>query len=263
MADTTTDILVTRPEPGIALVTLNRPEKRNALRAETFAELGAAMAELVPDPETRAIVVTGAGDRAFSVGADLSSPPSSVDDIDGMLARIQGVFTWMEESGTPTIAALNGDAFGGACEIALACHFRVMARGARIGQTETDFGIMPAAGGTQRMARLVGVSRALECIVLGRKIDAEEALRIGLVHRIAEPGRALHDALALAREVAARAPIAVRGAIRALFTGLNRGSIQEGERAEREGLARCAASADVLEGVAAFFEKRAPRFQGK
>jgi enoyl-CoA hydratase/carnithine racemase len=256
------DLVVARAEAGIAVVTLNRPEKRNALRAETFGEIFAAVGELVADATVRAIVLTGAGDKAFSAGADLSAPPFSVGNVDEMLDRVQSMLSWMEEAGTPIVAAVNGDAFGGGLEIALACHFRVMSRTARLGLTETNLGIMPAAGGTQRLTRLVGLPRALECIVFGKRIDAEEALRIGLAHRLCEPGRALEEALAFARALARRAPLSVRGSIQAIYAGVNKG-LAAGHKAERDGLARCASSADAMEGISAFFQKREPEFQGK
>jgi enoyl-CoA hydratase/carnithine racemase len=258
---TYTDLVVGR-DADVAVVTLNRPEKRNALRTETFADLQAAFGELIADASARVIVLTGAGDRAFSAGADLSAPPIG-ESVEPMLERVQKLLDWIEEAGTPIVAALNGDAFGGGCELALACHFRVMSRSARIGLTESNLGIMPAAGGTQRLTRLVGPAKALEFMVFGKKIDAEEAFRLGIVHRLSEPGRAVDDAMALARSIARRAPLAVRGIIQAVMAGQNRGSLAEGLRLERECFARCAASEDAVEGVSAFFQKREPEFKGK
>jgi enoyl-CoA hydratase/carnithine racemase len=256
-----TDLVVAR-DADVAVVTLNRPEKRNALRSETFTDLYGAFSELLPDPGVRAIVVTGAGDRAFSAGADLSSPPIG-EDVGPMLSRVQTMLDWIEEAGTPVVAALNGDAFGGGFEIALACHFRVMSRGARVGLTESNLGIMPAAGGTQRLTRLVGAARALEFMVFGKKIDAEEAYQLGIAQRLSEPGRAVDDAMALAHSIARRAPIAVRGIIQAVMGGLNKNSLAEGLRLERECFQKCATSEDAVEGVAAFFQKREAAFKGK
>jgi enoyl-CoA hydratase/carnithine racemase len=260
-AATYTDLIVAR-DGDVAVVTLNRPEKRNALRSETFSDIFAAFGELMNDASVRSIVLTGAGDRAFSAGADLSSSPAGLADANGMLERVQKMFDWIESAGTPVIAALNGDAYGGGCELALACHFRVMARGARIGLTESNFGIMPAAGGTQRLTRLIGVGRALECMIFGKRIDAEEAYQLGIANRLSEKGRALEDAMALARAIARRPPLSVRGIIRAVMGGLS-GSMREGLALEREGFAKCAASEDAVEGVSAFFQKRDPNFQGK
>lgn len=256
-----TDLVVAR-DADVAVVTLNRPEKRNALRTETFTDLYAAFSELLSDAAVRAIVLTGAGDRAFSAGADLSSPPTG-EDVGNMLARVQAMLNTIEEAGTPIVAAMNGDAFGGGFELALACHFRVLARGARVGLTESSLGIMPAAGGTQRLPRLIGVGRALEYMVFGKKIDAEEAYQLGIAHRLSEPGRALEDGMTLAHSIAKRAPLSVRGIIHTVMTGLNKNSFEEGLREERESFAKCATSEDAVEGIAAFFQKREADFKGK
>jgi enoyl-CoA hydratase/carnithine racemase len=256
-----TDLVLTR-DGDVAVVTLNRPEKRNALRAGTFGDLLSAFTDLLGDPGVRAIVLTGAGDRAFSAGADLSEPPIG-QDVGPMLERVQTMLNTIEEAGTPVIAAMNGDAFGGGLEIALACHFRVMSRGARLGLTESNLGIMPAAGGTQRLTRLIGPARALELMIFGKRVEAEEAYHLGIVQRLSEPGRTLEDGLALARSIARRAPIAVRGIVHTVMTSLNRGSIAEGLRLERECFAKCAQSSDAVEGVAAFFAKRDANFEGK
>jgi enoyl-CoA hydratase/carnithine racemase len=261
MTATYTDLVVAR-DADIAVVTLNRPEKRNALRKETFDDLYMAFTELVQDPAVRAIVVTGAGDKAFSAGADLSSPPIG-EDVGPMIERVQALLDWVEQAGTPIVAALNGDAFGGGCEIALACHFRVMSRSARIGLTESNLGIMPAAGGTQRLSRLIGAAKALEYMIFGKRIDAEEAYQLGIAHRLSEPGRAFEDALALARSIARRAPLAVRGIIQAVMAKEQKGSMAEGLRVERECFARCATSEDAVEGVSSFFQKKEPEFKGK
>ncbi len=258
---TFTDLIVSR-EGDVAVITLNRPEKRNALRTETFADLAGAFQETLGDDTVRAIVLTGAGDRAFSAGLDLSQAPTG-DDMVATVGRVQSLLNCVEEAGTPVIAALNGDAFGGGCELALACHLRVMDRRARVGQTESHFGIMPAAGGTQRLVRVVGLARALELLLFAKKVEAEEAYRIGLVHRLSEAGRALEDAMVLARDLARRPPLAVRGTIQAIFRGLNQGSLAEGLAAERENVARCAMSEDAMEGITAFLQKREPEFRGK
>jgi enoyl-CoA hydratase/carnithine racemase len=261
------DIRVGR-EGGIGVVTIDRP-KVNALRAQTMDELGRALEELGRDEGVRALVITGAGERAFSGGADLASafrgdvkPGGSGDQtIEAGLERFHEMLDKLE-AGKPTIAALNGVAFGGGCELALACHFRVMDPKAEIGLTETNVGIFPAGGGTQRLPRLVGLGRAIDMIVFGRKVGAEEAQRIGLVHRVSAPGRALAEALELGRELEKRPPLAVQAALEAVMTGQRFGHAM-GLAAERSGLARIVPTEDALEGFQAFFEKRAPVWKGR
>jgi enoyl-CoA hydratase/carnithine racemase len=261
------DIKVRR-EGTVAVVTLDRP-KVNALRTQTMEELAAAFTELQGDASVRVIVITGAGEKAFSGGADLSSafrgdvkPGSEGQTIEAGLERFHVMLDQME-AGKPVIAAINGFAFGGGCELALACHFRVMDPRAEIGLTETNVGIFPAGGGTQRLPRLVGLGRALDMIVFGRRVGADEAVRIGLATRVArEPGKSLEDALHLAREIEKRPPIAVAAALEAIFTGIRFGPGM-GLAAERSGLARVVATEDALEGMQAFFEKRAPSFKGR
>jgi enoyl-CoA hydratase/carnithine racemase len=263
------DIRLAR-DGATAVVTIDRP-KVNALRAQTMEELAQAVVGLQGDDAVRVIVLTGAGERAFSGGADLASsfrgdvkPGGAGGDqtIEAGLERFHDMLDRFE-AGKPVIAALNGVAFGGGCELALACHFRVMDPKAEIGLTETNVGIFPAGGGTQRLPRLVGLGRAIDMIVFGRRVGAEEAVRIGLATRVAKrPGGALEDALELAREIEKRPPLAVAAAIEAIFTGLRFGQGM-GLASERTGLARVVTSEDALEGLQAFFEKRAPAFKGK
>ncbi|MBI3724203.1 enoyl-CoA hydratase/isomerase family protein [bacterium] len=261
------DIRVTR-QGAAGVVTIDRP-KVNALRARTMEELARATEELSQDDAVRAIVVTGAGDRAFSGGADLASafrgdvkPGESGETIEAGLERFHEVLDRLE-AGKPAIAAVNGFAFGGGCELALACHFRVLDPRAEIGLTETNVGIFPAGGGTQRLPRIVGVARALDMIAFGRRVGADEAARIGLATRVARrAGGALEDALELAEELAKRPPLALRAAIEAVFTGIRFGHAM-GLASERSGLSRIVATEDALEGMQAFFEKRAPVFKGK
>lgn len=264
------DIRVSRDGP-VAIVTLDRP-KVNALRARTFEDLEAASGELARDESVRVVVITGAGEKAFSAGADLASAfrgdvrgggsGAGELDIESGLARFHELLDKLEAGPRPLIAALNGFAFGGGCELALGCHFRVMDARAEIGLTETNVGIFPAGGGTQRLPRIVGLAKALEMILLGKKLTAEQALACGLVQQVAPPGKALEQALELARALATRPPLAVAAALEAIFTGIRFGSAM-GLAAERSGLARVAMTEDALEGMRAFFEKRAPEFKGR
>ncbi len=254
------DLRVSR-EGATAVITLDRP-KVNALRAQTMEELTQAATAAQADPTVRVIIITGAGEKAFSGGADLASafrgdvkPGSGGETIESGLEKFHETLDRLE-AGKPTIAALNGVAFGGGCELALGCHFRVMDPRAEIGLTETNVGIFPAGGGTQRLPRLVGVGRALDMIVFGRRVGAEEAERIGLATR-----GALESALELAHEIEKRPPLAVQAAIEAIFAGVRFGH-QMGLASERSGLARVVQTEDALEGMQAFFEKRAPVFKG-
>lgn len=262
------DIKVSR-QGTVAILTLDRP-KVNALRAQTMEELARAADEAQKDESVRVIIIAGAGEKAFSGGADLSSafrgdvkPGSSGDQtIESGLERFHNVLDQLE-GGKPTIAAVNGFAFGGGCELALAAHWRIMDPRAEIGLTETNVGIFPAGGGTQRLPRLVGLGRALDMIVFGKRVGAEEAVRIGLATKVASrPGGALDDALALAREIEKRPPLAVQAAIEAVYGGVRFGH-QMGLSLERSGLARVVQTEDALEGMQAFFEKRAPGFKGR
>jgi enoyl-CoA hydratase len=261
------DVKVTR-KGATAVLTLDRP-KVNALRAQTMDELASAVDEAQKDPSVRAIVITGAGEKAFSGGADLASafrgdvkPGGEGQTIEAGLERFHQVLDRLE-AGKPTIGALNGVALGGGCELALACHFRVMDPRAELGLTETNVGIFPAGGGTQRLPRLVGLGRALDMIVFGRRVGAEEAGEIGLATRIApRAGGALECALELAAEIEKRPPLAIQAAIEAIFSGIRFGH-QMGLAAERAGLARVVPTEDALEGLQAFFAKRPPTFRGR
>lgn len=267
------DIRVAR-DGAVAVVTIDRP-KVNALRAQTMEELARATQELAADETVRAVILTGAGERAFSGGADLASAfrsdakasdarsgsASGDGTIEAGLERFHDMLDRIE-TGKPTIAAINGFAFGGGCEAALACHFRIMDPRAEIGLTETNVGIFPAGGGTQRLPRLVGLGRAVDMIVFGRKVGAEEAVKIGLAHRVSRPGQVLADALELARELEKRPPLAVQAALEAIYTGQRFGHSM-GLAAERAGLARVIPTEDALEGLQSFFEKRPPVWRGR
>jgi methylglutaconyl-CoA hydratase len=246
-----------------AWVTLNRPDALNALSGELLRALEAAAAELAADPSVRLVAFTGAGDRAFSAGADLKerrgmNEAQTRERID----LINRCFSAIEKLPKLTVAALNGGAFGGGLELALACDVRIAVPTAKLGLTEVTLGIMPGAGGTQRLARAIGAGRAKEMILLGRRIDASRARDIGLVAEVV-PAGGLADAVArLAEEVTGAAPISVAKAKEAIDRGLDV-TLDEGLQIERQCYEGTLATEDRNEGLRAFAEKRPPRFQGK
>jgi len=210
-----------------------------------------------------AVVITGAGEKSFVSGADIAEL-SLQDALSGQrFARFgQGVFEAIEKAPVPVIAAVNGFALGGGCELALACHVRIASENAKFGQPEVNLGIIPGYGGTQRLARLVGPGRAAELILTGNVIDAAEALRIGLVNRVVPRGGALSAALEMAAVIASRGPLAVRNALQAL-RAVQESSLSEGLRIEAAVFGLTCGSEDFREGAAAFLEKRQARFKGK
>ena len=248
-------------DDGVAVVTIDREDALNALDVETLTELRDRLGELAADGDVRALVLTGAGDRAFAAGADIKY--MSGLDVDGALAwgalghEVARLLETMEK---PTIAAINGFALGGGCELALACDVRYCSPRAKLGQPEINLGIVPGWGGTQRLARAVGAGLAKELIFTGRLVAADEALRVGLVQAIGDP--VLEHALATARLVAAKSPAALRAA-KALVNRVFEGSHEENLAEEARAFGELFATADAREGLAAFVEKREPRFTGR
>jgi enoyl-CoA hydratase/carnithine racemase len=254
-------LLIERAD-GHAVVTLNRPPA-NTISAQLVAELEAAVEELVHDDDVRAIVLTGAGDRIFCGGADLSGAfAGGPDDLAAFLRRGQALLRRIERLPKPVIAAIQGHATGGGCEIAMACHLRLMKETARIGQTESNLGIIPGFGGTQRLPRLVGRTKSLELLILGTQIPASEALALGLVNRVTKEGETLSEARALAATIARRAPIATRLIIECVDRGLD-GPLADGIAAEVQAFLETLRTEDAGEGIQAFFQKRPPEFRGR
>ncbi len=252
-------LLVSREE-SFAVVTLNRPPA-NAISEQLVRDLAAAMDELASDPGVRSVIITGAGDRIFCAGADLGSAFSGSEV--GALIRFGNVLLRrIERYPKPVIAALNGHALGGGCEIAMACHLRVLKDTARMGQTESNLGIIPGYGGTQRLPRLIGRTKALEFMILGTQIPAAECLALGLVNRLAREGDTLDEAKALARLIAKRPPVATRLIIQAADDGLNT-DIDRGLEAETRAFLEVLRTEDAAEGIQAFFQKREPAFKGR
>jgi enoyl-CoA hydratase len=258
------NILLDVDAEGIALPTLNRPARLNALNKELLAELDTALEQIEADPNVRAIILTGAGNRAFVAGADITE----LADADALAATriaLQGQATMrrLETGSKPSVAAINGFALGGGLELAMCCTIRVATAGSKLGQPETKLGLTPGYGATQRLPRLVGQGRALELLLTGEAIDASEAWRIGLVNRVVEePSALLGEARAILRRMLSNGPVALRLTMQAVDVGMNCG-IGEGLRFEANAFGLAAGTEDRREGTRAFLEKRQPKFTGK
>ncbi len=247
----------------LAIVTVNRPKVMNALNAQTVAELDECFTNLGKDPEVRAIILTGAGEKAFVAGADINefvswSPQQAMESA----LRGQAVFSRIEHLGKTTIAAVNGFALGGGCELALSCTMRIASQNARLGQPEVKLGITPGYGGSQRLPRLIGKGMALQMILTGDPMPAEEALRWGLVNQVVALDQLLPTAEAIAKKIIANGPLAVSYSIEAVNRGLDM-SQEEGLHLEATLFGLSFATEDKQEGVQAFLEKRAARFAGR
>ncbi|HET9953580.1 MAG TPA: enoyl-CoA hydratase-related protein [Polyangiaceae bacterium] len=245
-----------------AIVVLDRPDRMNALTRASVAALGQVGRELAQDPELRAVILTGAGSRAFCAGADLRERASmSESEILAMLESYRTELRWLGESSRPTVAAINGVALGGGLELALACDFRIANEDAVLGLPETSLGIIPGAGGTQRLPRLIGPARAREMILLGRRLTAPEALAWGLVHRVnLAPLDLIEAALEFIKPILDGAPLAQAAALRALRQ--TDSELETGLEVELDAYRTCLASEDRKEALRAFQEKRKPIFRG-
>jgi enoyl-CoA hydratase len=247
----------------IATLTVNRPDKLNALNAATIGELGAAIDDLRERPDVAGIILTGAG-RAFVAGADIGELASQTPDAARARAlRGQAIFRRFETSPKPVIAAVNGFALGGGCELALACHVRIASEAAKFGQPEVKLGLIPGYGGTQRLPRLVGRGRALQLLLTGEIIDAAEAFRLGLVNRVvaAGEGELLGAARAMMRQMLANGPLALAACIDVTGRGLDM-TLDDGLALEAGQFGILAGTSDMTEGTRAFLEKRPPQFKG-
>jgi enoyl-CoA hydratase len=255
--------IVVEVADGVAVLTLNRPKVLNALNAALLLELDAALDALGADDSIRAVIVTGAGEKAFAAGADIQEL-AAVSGLEGqaLAARGQRVFGKMETLGKPVIAAINGFALGGGCELAMATTIRVASDAAKLGQPEVKLGLIPGYGGSQRLPRLVGKGGAMKLLLTGEMVSAQEALRIGLVDEVVPAGDLMTRAQALAGTIAGMAPIAVRQCIAAVYAGYDL-PLDEALAHEAALFGLCCGTADKAEGARAFLEKRAAVWQGK
>jgi enoyl-CoA hydratase/carnithine racemase len=248
---------------AISYVTLNRPKVLNALNQQTWKELRTVFEGTRDDPEIRGAILTGAGDKAFIAGADIGELAHvTAVEAEQSSSYGQAVLDLIENLGKPVIAAVNGYALSGGCETAMACTIRVAAEHAKFGQPEVSLGLIPGGGGTQRLPRLVGKGRALQLILSGGMIDAQEAHRIGLVNEVVPAGDLLTRAEAILKQIFANAPIAVKFSLEAVNRGLET-NLAEGLSLEASLFGLCAGTGDKAEGTSAFLAKRAPQFHGR
>lgn len=255
--------MILEPRDGWLEVTFNRPEALNAFNSETMTALEEVVEHLETSDALRGMILTGAGEKAFVAGADINeltscTPPQAM----ARAGRGQSVFNRVENATKPVIAAVNGFALGGGCELAMACHLRVFSQTARVGLPEVSLGVIPGYGGTQRLARIVGIGRALEILLTGNMIDADEAYRIGLANRVVEPVALMDTCREIAGSINKRGPRAVSAALQAAIRGRDM-SLQEGLAFEAAQFGLVAGTEDWREGTSAFLEKRKPKFSGR
>jgi len=263
MAALILDNVLYEKKGAIAYVTLNRPRVLNALNGKTWEDLRAAFEKARNDGEVRGVILTGAGDKAFIAGADISEL-AHLSAVEGEESSSfgQAVLNLVENLGKPVIAAVNGFALGGGCETAMACTIRIAAETAKFGQPEVKLGVLPGGGGTQRLPRLVGKGRALQLILTGEMISAQEAYRIGLVNEVVPAANVIPRAEAILKQIFSNAPLAVKYSLEAVNKGLET-SQAEGLSLEAAFFGLCSGTEDKKEGTAAFLAKRAAEFQGR
>ncbi len=247
----------------IATVTINRPDKLNALNAQCKDELKKLFADIKTNTDVDAVILTGSGEKAFIAGTDIGEL-TTLDAVSGKAFAEggQSIFDQIQHLGKPVIAAINGYALGGGCELALACHIRIASENAKFGQPEVNLGIIPGYGGTQRLARLIGVGKATEMILTGNQITAQEALNIGLVNNVVSQAELLPTAEAIAKTIVGKGQLAVRMSLKAINASMEM-PLSEGLKVEASLFGECCNTQDAKEGVKAFLEKRAAKFVGK
>lgn len=255
--------LLTSLDNGIFIITINRPDKLNALNKTVIEELSSAIDEVIRNKEIRSAIITGAGPKAFVAGADISEF-LSLDASGGKALAQKGqdmVFNKIENSPKPFVAAVNGFALGGGCELAMACHFRLASDNAKFGQPEVNLGLIPGYGGTQRLVQLIGKGKALELLMSGNMIDANEAKQLGLVNHITTPETLLEQTIKILSVINSKAPLAVAACIKAANVVFD--ETKNGFEIEVEEFGKCFGTDDMKEGVVAFLEKRKANFKGK
>jgi enoyl-CoA hydratase len=254
--------LITSFEEGVLVATINRPDKLNALNRDVFTDLETLLAEVESNDSIRVVVITGAGNKAFVAGADISEFLGLIGEEGMDLAkRGQHVFLRIENSSKPFIAAVNGFALGGGCELAMACHFRLASDQAKFGQPEVNLGLIPGYGGTQRLAQLIGKGRAMELLMTGNMIDAVTALQFGLVNHVVPPQELLSQTIDIGKLISQKAPLAIEKCIKAVNALFDHN--EDGFEVEVQAFGDCFESEDMKERTAAFLEKRNPVFKGK
>ncbi|MES2701706.1 MAG: enoyl-CoA hydratase-related protein [Bacteroidota bacterium] len=255
--------LLTELANGTCIITINRPDKMNALNKDVIEELGKAIDEVYNNEEIKTAIITGAGEKAFVAGADISEFVSLGKEAGAALARKgqDGVFNKIENCPKPIIAAVNGFALGGGCELAMSCHFRIASANAKFGQPEVNLGLIPGYGGTQRLTQLVGKGKAMELMMTGDMIGADEAKQLGLVNHVTAPEELLAKAKEILQKIHTKAPVAVAKVIACVNDAAV--SHTNGYEHEIERFGECFVTDDMKEGTTAFLEKRKPAFKGK
>lgn len=252
--------LLTSSENNILTVTINRPDKLNAINRDVMNDLNLVLDEMENNNEVKAVILTGAGQKGFVAGADITEFLGlSKEEGQALAQKGQDIFFRIENNSKPIVAAVNGFALGGGCELAMACHFRIASENAKFGQPEVNLGLIPGYGGTQRLVHLVGKGRALELLLTGNMIDAQTALQYGLVNHVVPQEELLNKARTILTVITAKAPLAISKCI----TAANAAHTDRGYKTEVEGFGECFATEDMKEGTAAFLEKRKADFKGK
>lgn len=260
--------ILTNLENGIFTITINRPDKLNALNKDVFTDLNNAVDEIYSNPEIKTAIITGAGTKAFVAGADITEFDSlNKDQAMALSKRGQDVFNKIENSKKPIVAAVNGFALGGGCELAMACHFRTCSENAKFGQPEVNLGLIPGYGGTQRLTQLIGKGKSMELQMTAQIIDANEAYRLGLVNHVIASDSLLEKTKEILQTIQTKAPIAIGKIIECINVAVLSDSAytngKTGYEKEIESFGECFDTADMKEGTSAFLEKRKPNFKGE